>query len=136
MIFSIILVHIMLGIVFGNSLVIASVVKFEYLQTVTNIFIANLAVADIMAGMVSTPILYALTYLQSKTTYCYILIVIGAIPFFASISSLLLIARGQDNMHSGTLFLPTKDDRQASGVTVIMWLGVCHIVKNVAINSP
>ena len=82
----------MLGTVFGNSLVIASVVKFEYLQTVPNIFIANLAVADIMAGMVSTPILYAFTYLQSKTTYCYILIVIGAIPFFASISSLLLIA--------------------------------------------
>ena len=92
MIFHIIPIPMVLGIVFGNSLVIASVVKFEYLRTVPNIFIANLAVADIMAGIMSTPILYALTYLQRRTTYCYIFIYVGAIPFFASISSLLLIA--------------------------------------------
>ena len=79
------------GLRTGNSLVIASVTKFEYLQTVPNIFIANLAAADILAG-IFLPVFYVFGVLQERVDYCYIYIYAAAIPFFASLTFLMLIA--------------------------------------------
>ncbi|XP_058235928.1 neuropeptide Y receptor Y2, like [Hemibagrus wyckioides] len=53
---------ILLGVV-GNSLVIYVVYKFRTLRTVTNFFIANLAVADLLVNMLCLPFTLAYTLL-------------------------------------------------------------------------
>ncbi|CAK6445865.1 unnamed protein product [Pipistrellus nathusii] len=50
---------ILLGVI-GNSLVIHVVIKFKSMQTVTNFFIANLAVADLLVNTLCLP--FTLTY--------------------------------------------------------------------------
>ncbi|KAM6907423.1 beta-2 adrenergic receptor-like [Xenentodon cancila] len=44
-----------LAIVFGNVMVITVILRFQRLQTVTNLFIASLAVADLIMGVVVVP---------------------------------------------------------------------------------
>ncbi|XP_067657218.1 octopamine receptor beta-2R-like [Haliotis asinina] len=51
----IIMVAIMVGAVFGNVLVISSVIKFERLRAITNYFIVSLAFADLLVAILVMP---------------------------------------------------------------------------------
>ena len=88
---SIIAVLVMFGILFSNSLVIASVIKFKDLHTVPNIFIANLAAADILSG-IFIPVFHVFVIFHERVAFCYIYIYSATIPVFASLIFLMLIA--------------------------------------------
>ncbi len=55
--------------VFGNSLTVLSVVKFDYLQNTANYIIANLAVADLLNGLSSMIFLIPLAYTTGSTEW-------------------------------------------------------------------
>ncbi|KAM4726891.1 adrenoceptor beta 2, surface b [Anableps anableps] len=44
-----------LAIIFGNVMVITAILRFQRLQTITNLFIASLAVADLIMGVIVVP---------------------------------------------------------------------------------
>ena len=54
----------------GNSLVIVIVVTSRRMQTVTNYFIANLALADVVIGLFSIPFQFQV----SLSKYCFLLL--------------------------------------------------------------
>ena len=51
--------------VFCNSMTIAAVAKFKELWTTTNLFILSLAVADLLNGLLVTPLYFTVEYLES-----------------------------------------------------------------------
>ena len=51
----IVIVSIILGAIFGNVLVITSVIRFERLRVITNYFIVSLAFADLLVAMLVMP---------------------------------------------------------------------------------
>ncbi|MEQ2304284.1 Beta-2 adrenergic receptor [Ameca splendens] len=56
-----------LAIVFGNVMVITAILRFQRLQTITNLFIASLAVADLIMGVIVVPFSSSNILLQSWT---------------------------------------------------------------------
>ena len=52
---------------FGNSIVVTSVIKFDYLRTKTNMFIVTLAVVDLSMGVIAFPSTLVLRNIDSNT---------------------------------------------------------------------
>ncbi|XP_041353696.1 neuropeptide Y receptor type 5-like [Gigantopelta aegis] len=80
---------------FGNLVVVIVIVKYRQLHTVTNIFIANLAVADIVLCIFNLP--FQLHYqLTDKWAFgeilCHITMPTFGVPIFVSSLSILCIA--------------------------------------------
>ncbi|XP_029439780.1 neuropeptide Y receptor type 2 [Rhinatrema bivittatum] len=85
---------IILGVI-GNSLVIHVVIKFKTMRTVTNFFIANLAVADLMVNTLCLPFTLAYTLLDEwkfGIVLCYLVNYAQGLAVSVSTVTLMVIA--------------------------------------------
>lgn len=82
------------AILFGNGLTIVAVVRFHYLQTVTNKLLVSLAMSDIMAGLM-LPLYAAIFFapwLSTLKWFCLFRLVLILLSQTASIVNLLVIS--------------------------------------------
>ena len=83
-------------IVFGNLLVMIAIVRFHRLHSATHVLIASLALADLMVGVVTVPVVGLVHHLQLgfETDYvsCLTSYVLSHCPTGVSLLTLLLIA--------------------------------------------
>ena len=76
----------------GNILVVLSVVKFDYLKTIPNLFIANLAVSDMLTSFLTIPVYNIFYYFNLNIKMCYLVFCSALIPFMSSLTFLVIIA--------------------------------------------
>jgi len=79
--------------VFGNALVLAAIHQNMSLQTVTNCFIASLALADLLVGIIVAP-LAALSFLGQPTSFTGCVFTNSVVVIFTQISIFSLVAVG------------------------------------------
>ena len=84
----------MIPIILGNSLIIVSMVRYEKLQSSMNIFVGNLAVADLMVGAVLIPLSLIGDYFGFKNEkyFCLTKLAIFNTSLGCSCYNLLLIS--------------------------------------------
>ena len=76
----------------GNILVVLSVAKFDYLRTIPNLFIANLAVGDMLTSFLTIPVYDIFYYYNLNIKNCYLIFCCALIPFLSSLTFLVIIA--------------------------------------------
>ncbi|XP_067899206.1 neuropeptide Y receptor type 2-like [Heterodontus francisci] len=114
---------ILLGLV-GNSLVIYMIVKYKTMRTVTNFFIANLALADLMVDTLCLPFTLVYTLLgewKLGAVLCHLVPYAQALSVHVSTLTLTVIAL--DRHRCIVFHLDSRISKKSSFITISMtWL--------------
>ncbi|XP_069099147.1 neuropeptide Y receptor type 2 [Pleurodeles waltl] len=111
---------ILLGVI-GNSLVIYVVIKFKTMRTVTNFFIANLAVADLMVNTLCLPFTLVYTLLDEwkfGTVLCHLVNYAQGLAVHVSTVTLMVIAL--DRHRCIVYHLESKISKKISFIIIVI----------------
>lgn len=111
---------ILLGVI-GNSLVIYVVIKFKTMRTVTNFFIANLAVADLMVNTLCLPFTLVYTLLDEwkfGTVLCHLVTYAQGLAVHVSTVTLMVIAL--DRHRCIVYHLESKISKKISFIIIVI----------------